>query len=255
MNLRRPRGPAARGELPLSHLLPNLMTVAAIVAGLTAIRFGLHGHFVLAVQLIIVAGVLDGLDGRLARLLRSESALGAELDSLADFLNFGVAPALVLYMWGFQAISDQGWIAAVVYAVCCVLRLARFNVGNKAQPGESSKRFFTGVPAPAGALLALLPMFVAFAVGSGPTVLLGEVAALWLVVVGLLMISRVPTFSMKSATIHRENIRLFLIASVVVVTLLLSFPWITLAVLDGAYFLAIFWSWRVGRRAAVRQGG
>ncbi|TMV38184.1 phosphatidylcholine/phosphatidylserine synthase, partial [Thioclava sp. BHET1] len=141
----------------------NLMTVAAICAGLSAIRFAIHGHYELAVQLILVASVLDGLDGRLARMLKSESAIGAELDSLADFLNFGVAPGLLIYLWGFGEFQNQGWVAVVIYAVCCVMRLARFNVGNKSEISDTPKRFFTGVPAPAGAFLALLPLFAAFA--------------------------------------------------------------------------------------------
>jgi CDP-diacylglycerol--serine O-phosphatidyltransferase len=159
MNERRSK---RRVELPLTSLLPNLVTVAAICAGLTAIRFSLQHNYVVAVQLIIVAAVFDGLDGRLARMLKSETPLGAELDSLADFLNFGVAPGILLYVWAFAELRDEGWVAVVIYAVCCVLRLARFNVDSKAATEGAEKRFFTGVPAPAGAFLALLPIFASF---------------------------------------------------------------------------------------------
>jgi len=234
-------------ELPISSMLPNLMTIAAICAGLSAIRFAVELRFVVSVQLILVASVLDGLDGRVARMLKSESAIGAELDSLADFLNFGVAPGIMIYVWAFADLRNGGWIAVVIYAVCCVMRLARFNVGNKAGPDESSKRFFTGVPAPAGALLAMLPMFLSFTWSRAPMV--PEYAiAIYLVGVGLLMISRVPTWSLKSLTIYRENARLFLVGFVAVLAALLSYPWISLAAIDLAYLLGMFWSWWVAKK-------
>lgn len=236
-----------RVELPISSMLPNLMTVAAICAGLSAIRFAVELRFVVAVQLILVASVLDGLDGRVARMLKSESAIGAELDSLADFLNFGVAPGIMIYIWAFADLRSGGWIAVVIYAVCCVMRLARFNVGNKAGPDDAAKRFFTGVPAPAGAMLAMLPMFLSFTWSRSP--LMPDYAiAIYMVGVGLLMISRIPTWSMKSLTIYRENARLFLVGFVAVLAALLSYPWISLAAIDLAYLVGMFWSWRVAKR-------
>ncbi len=154
----------AKSEFAIFQLLPNMLTIGAICAGLTAIRFGVQGNYLLAVQLILVASVLDGLDGRLARLLGADSKMGAELDSLADFLNFGVAPALIVYFWALQDVRGAGWIAALVYAVCCVVRLARFNVAGKSEEAEEgSGEFFVGVPAPAGALLVMLPMYLSFA--------------------------------------------------------------------------------------------
>lgn len=243
MNERRSK---RRVELPLTSLLPNLVTVAAICAGLTAIRFSLQHNYAVAVQLIIVAAVFDGLDGRLARMLKSETPLGAELDSLADFLNFGVAPGILLYVWAFAELRDEGWVAVVIYAVCCVLRLARFNVDSKAATEGAEKRFFTGVPAPAGAFLALLPIFASFTWSQEP--LLPEpLIAVYIVAVGLLMISRVPTWSLKSLTIYRENARLFVVGFVAVLAALLSFPWISLTVLDFAYFAGMLWSWRVAK--------
>ncbi|HSG56470.1 MAG TPA: CDP-diacylglycerol--serine O-phosphatidyltransferase, partial [Paracoccaceae bacterium] len=176
-----------KGELPLTSLLPNLVTVAAICAGLTAIRFAFQGSFEAAVTLILVAGVLDGLDGRLARMLKSESALGAELDSLADFLNFGIAPALILYVWAFQDMRNLGWIAIVIYALCCVLRLARFNIGNKSEVSEGPKKFFVGVPAPAGAMLVMLPMFLSFIWARTPILPAGLIGV-YMIGVGLLMV-------------------------------------------------------------------
>lgn len=235
-----------RVELPIIALLPNLATVGAICAGLTAIRFAFQQEFVVAVQLVIAAGVLDGLDGRLARMLKSESPLGAELDSLADFLNFGVAPGLTLYIWAFPAMRNAGWIAVVIYGLCCMMRLARFNVDTKSAEDGPPKRFFKGVPAPAGALLAMLPMFVSF-IWSKTPILPAPAIALYLIGVGLLMISRIPTWSLKSLTIYRENARPFLIGCVAAIAALLSFPWLALTALDLAYFAGVFWSWRVAK--------
>jgi CDP-diacylglycerol--serine O-phosphatidyltransferase len=173
----RPPSEKTGADLALIQLLPNALTITAICAGLSAIRFGVQGNYVLAVQLILLACVLDGLDGRLARLLRSSSPMGAELDSLADFLNFGVAPPLILYFWALQDMRSAAWISVLVYAVCCVVRLARFNVNDKAEAekakngdavGESGS-FFTGIPSPAGALLVLLPMTASFAFHNRPT--------------------------------------------------------------------------------------
>jgi CDP-diacylglycerol--serine O-phosphatidyltransferase len=148
-------------ELPLMSLLPNLITVGAICAGLTAIRFAFQGSFTAAVYLILLACILDGLDGRIARYMKSESQLGAELDSLADFANFGIAPALVIYAWALQDLKRAGWIAVLFFAVCMVMRLARFNADSKSETDDNGE-FFTGVPAPAGAMLVLLPMFLSF---------------------------------------------------------------------------------------------
>ena len=240
------QGPRKKTELPIILLLPNLMTIAAICAGLSSIRFALHGYFEISVQLILAASILDGLDGRVARILKSESALGAELDSLADFLNFGVAPGLLMYLWAFQDMRDEGWIAVVIYAVCCVLRLARFNVGNKAEAAAPPKRFFVGVPAPAGAFLVMMPLFMAFGARHVP-VMPGQLVELYVIGVGLLMISRIPTWSMKSLTIYRENARLFVVGFVAILAALLSFPWFTMVALDLVYLAAIPWSWRVER--------
>jgi CDP-diacylglycerol---serine O-phosphatidyltransferase len=240
-------------QLPIILLLPNLITVAAICAGLSALRFAFQGNFEIAVQLILVASVLDALDGRVARMLKSESALGAELDSLADFLDFGVAPGMMIYIWAFQDMHDVGWIAAVVYVLCCVMRLARFNVGNKSEMSADAKRFFVGVPAPAGAFLAMLPLFVTFMLKQGP-VIPGGLIAIYVIGVGLLMISRIPTWSMKSVTISREHTKFFLIGFVAVIAALLSYPWATLVALDLAYFAGVFWSWRAARRAKRKNG-
>jgi CDP-diacylglycerol--serine O-phosphatidyltransferase len=228
-------------DLLLLKLLPNLVSILALCSGLTSIRYGIAGNFTLAVLLIGVAAALDGLDGRLARMLKSESAMGAELDSLCDFVNFGVTPALILYMWGLRPETSLGWIAVLVYAVCCMLRLARFNVGTKASVGEvAEKTSFIGVPSPAGAMLVLSPMYLSFATDRllhMPPVLV----AAWMVGIGALMISRVRTPSLKRITIAPVYARYVLVGAVVVVAALLTYPWTTLLTLCLAYLAGVLW--------------
>lgn len=233
-------------EFTITGLLPNVLTLMAICAGLTAIRFGFRGDYVTAVQLIMAAGVLDGLDGRLARLLKSESKMGAELDSLADFLNFGVAPALVVYVWTLQEVRG-GWICALFFAICCVLRLARFNVGNDNNDANDGS-FFEGVPAPAGALLVMLPMYVSFAFIEAPIVP-GVAVCAYLILIGLLLISRIPVWSFKKTRISRENAKYFLVGVAVAVAALLTFSWITLIVLCVAYVFYVVGAWVRVRRS------
>jgi CDP-diacylglycerol---serine O-phosphatidyltransferase len=229
-------------QLLLLKLLPNLVSILALCAGLTAIRFAIAGNFGLAILLIGTAAALDGLDGRLARMLKSESAIGAELDSLCDFVNFGVTPALVLYLWGLRPETSLGWIAVLLYAVCCMLRLARFNVGSRAAGEAAEKTVFIGVPSPAGAMLALVPMYLAFALSDalgGTYALPPALVALWMVGIGVLMISRVRTPSLKRMTIAADYARYVLVGSVMVVAALLTYPWVTLLALSLAYLAAI----------------
>lgn len=234
-------------ELPIVQLLPNLMTIAAICAGLTAIRFGIQGNFTFAVLLILIAGVLDGLDGRVARMLKSESEFGAELDSLADFLNFGVAPAFLMYLWTLQDMRSAGWISVLIFAACSVIRLARFNVDNKSDTVVEDSRFFVGVPSPAGALLVMLPMFISFRWPEAPHIP-DSVIIPYIIFVGLLLISRIPTWAFKTMTIYGDNVKFLLIGFVVVISALLTYPWITLVVVDLVYLIGIFWSWRASKK-------
>lgn len=233
----RTPGDAPR-ELLLLKLLPNFVSILALCAGLTAIRFAIAGNFTLAVLLIGVAAALDGLDGRLARMLKSESAIGAELDSLCDLVNFGVAPALVLYLWGLRPESSFGWIAVLVYAVCCMLRLARFNVGSRAVGEVAEKTSFIGVPSPAGAMLVLLPVYLTRAT-EGALSVSPFVTAIWMLIVGALMISRVRTPSLKRITIAAEHARYVLVAAVALVAAVLTYPWVTLTMLALAYLAGI----------------
>lgn len=245
-----PESPRPRSELPLVQLLPNFLTIMALCAGLTAIRFAAQGRFGYAVGLMVLAAVLDGLDGRLARLLKQESEIGAELDSLGDFVNFGVAPALTMYFWAFQGWSRAGWIAALIYAVCCVMRLARFNVGQRAATDPTEKTDFVGVPSPAGAMLALGPMYFSFTFDAAPA-LPPALVAIWLVAVGALMISRMPTPSFKKTMIYAEHARYIVLGFVALVAALLSFPWTTLLALDLAYVAALAVAFRHARKSRL----
>ena len=222
-------GPMAGGGLTLRAVLPNAITAAALCAGLTGIRFAIDGRWQMAVFAIILAGVLDGIDGRIARLLKAQSRFGAELDSLADSLSFGMAPALVLFLWSLHDLPRFGWFASLAFAICCALRLARFNaqIDVQVQP-HKSVGFLTGVPAPVGAGLAFLPMYLWIA--SGEEVFRHPVlVGIWITVIAGLLISNLATFSWTSIR-PRRSIRLEAIAlSGLVFAALLTEPWWTLA--------------------------
>lgn len=239
-------------KLTLVQLLPNMLTVTAIVAGLTAIRFGLQGNYELAVQLILLAAILDGLDGRLARALQSDSKMGAELDSLADFLNFGVAPGMLLYVWALDDTRQLGWIAVLVYAICAVTRLARFNVARKAESGAAENAYFMGVPSPAGAILVMLPMYASFAFDSEqiiPDVLL----SVYIAAVGFLMIGRFPVWSFKTTRISQRRVKLFLVGFAAIGAAIAIYTWIALVVLSLVYISAVIWMLPASRRAIARD--
>lgn len=232
--------PARRG-IPLRALAPNAVTALALCCGLTGIRFGIAGNWEGAATAIIVAGILDGMDGRIARMLKGESRFGAELDSLSDVIAFGVSPAIIIYLWSLQYLPQFGWVLALAHAVCCALRLARFNaaIDSKEQPHKSAG-FLTGVPAPAGAGLALLPMFIWLWLGDQVAVVREPwIMAPWLVLVAFLMISSVATFSWSSLKLRR-HIRLEAIAVVGLLgAALLSAPWATMSVVTIVYVLLI----------------
>lgn len=237
--------------MKIIHLLPNLITLSSICAGLTAIRFGYQGQYEPAVQLILLACILDGLDGRLARLLKCPSPLGAELDSLADFLNFGVAPVLILFSWGFEGAGGLGWIAVLAYTVCCVLRLARFNVDSQSDSPTDKDRF-VGVPSPAGAILVMLPLFASFLLSEFPLAPPSWIA-FYIFGVGLLMISRVPTYAFKNITIDRSNAKYFLLGVVLLTAALLTYLWATLVVLTLVYVATVIWAVRCSIRDTRRK--
>ncbi len=267
------------GGLTLRALIPNAITAAALASGLTGIRFaitaasggtvgggavagGLHpaslplDDWQKAVLAVVLAGVLDGIDGRIARLLNAQSRFGAELDSLSDAIAFGVAPALILFLWSLQQAPRLGWFAALAFAICMALRLARFNAQiDMADEPRKATGFLTGVPAPVGAGLAFLPLYLWFTTGiavfRAPALVAG-----WLVVIAFLLISSLPTLGWSRLR-PRRKFRLELIALIgLVFAALLGEPWWTLAGICGAYLLLLPWGVvvyaRVRRQRAAR---
>lgn len=224
-------------RIPVRILLPNLITLLALCSGITAIRLAIEGRFQLAVGAIIIAIVLDAMDGRIARLLKGQSRFGAELDSLADFVNFGVAPAVMVYTWSLHALHNLGWVAALTLAICCALRLARFNVAlDDPDKPHWAVNFFVGIPAPAGAGLAMAPLYLGF-LGIIPD---GAAAAPFIlpyvVAVGVGMASKLPTYSGKGfGRVERDMVLPVLAAIVATIVLLIAFTWEVLSLMAAAY--------------------
>lgn len=230
-------GRRLRRGLTLRALAPNAITAAALCTGLTGIRFAINGDWEKAALAVLFAGMLDGIDGRIARLLKAESRFGAELDSLADSLSFGMAPALILYLWSLQGIPRLGWFAALAFALCCALRLARFNarIDMDVQPHKSAG-FLTGVPAPVGAGLAFLPLYLWLASGE-PLFREPVFVGVWVAIIAFLMISNLATLSWTSLR-PRRNVRLELLALAgLVFAGLLNETWWTLVAICGGYLL------------------
>jgi CDP-diacylglycerol--serine O-phosphatidyltransferase len=244
----------ARG-IPFRALAPNAITALALCFGLTGVRFAIGGEWDKALGSIIVAGILDGLDGRVARLLRANSKFGAELDSLSDNIGFGTAPALILYLWSLQEAPKFGWIAALSLAVCCALRLARFNARIDAGPQPHKEAGFnTGVPAPAGAGLAFVPIYLWLITGN-ELFRSWYLVMPWTIFIAALMISSVPTYSWTSLRIRREW-RLFSLAGIALLgAALVTVPWPTLLIVALVYLAVVPFSIasyaRVKRRRAI----
>jgi CDP-diacylglycerol--serine O-phosphatidyltransferase len=218
--------------IPVRTLLPNLITLLALCAGLTAIRLAVEDKLEWAVAAIVFAALLDGIDGRIARMLKGTSRFGAELDSLADFVNFGVAPALMLYFWGLHELGNAGWIAAMVFAISTGLRLARFNVmADDPNKPAWAANFFVGVPAPAGAITVLLPIYVYF-LGMPRVVFVAPVALVYTLTIAFLMVSRLPVFSGKRVgkRVAPEMVLPVFVAVVLFFALLISYPWVVLTI-------------------------
>jgi CDP-diacylglycerol--serine O-phosphatidyltransferase len=228
-------------RIPVRTLVPNIITLLALCAGLTAIRMAFENRYVLALAAIVFAAFLDGIDGRLARFLKGTSRFGAELDSLADFVNFGVAPALILYFWGLHALKSAGWIAAMVFAICAALRLARFNVmvDDPDKPAWASN-FFVGVPAPAGAITVLLPVYVAL-LGLPRSEVLNWLTLVYTLAIASLMVSRLPVFSGKrvGTRVPPEMVGPAVLVAVLFIALLIAYPWIILTAGTLAYLGAL----------------
>jgi CDP-diacylglycerol---serine O-phosphatidyltransferase len=245
----RPRPPKLKRRrfrrIPVRTLAPNVVTLLALCAGLTAIRMAFENHYVLALGAIVFAAILDGIDGRLARFLKGTSRFGAELDSLADFVNFGVAPALILYFWGLHDLKSAGWIAAMVFAICAGLRLARFNVmsDDPDRPAWASN-FFVGVPAPAGAITVLLPIYAAF-LGLPRSNFLTWLTLGYTLAVAWLMASRLPVFSGKRIgnRVPPDMVGPLVIVMVLFVALLIAYPWVILTAGTLAYLASLPFGW------------
>ena len=224
--------------LSVNRMVPNVLTLLALCAGMTAVRFAMGGNFEMAVFAIIAAGIFDGLDGRMARLLKATSSFGAELDSLSDFVSFGVAPAAVLYLWTLSELHGLGWAIALLFAVCCALRLARFNTEAGHEMLSYVAPFFTGAPAPAGAGLVMVPMFLSFEWGDwlfrSP-----YLNAVTVTGIALLMISKVPTVSLKRIRIPHHMVIPTLLAFGVATAFLTTEPWLTLTVVGIVYVSSI----------------
>ena len=231
--------------IPVRVLLPNLITLLALCAGLTAIRLAIESKLELALAAIVFAAVLDGIDGRVARMLKGTSRFGAELDSLADFVNFGVAPGLILYFWGLHELKSAGWIAALVFAICAALRLARFNVmiDDPDKPAWAGN-FFTGIPAPAGALTVLLPIYLYF-LGVSNGLVTVWVTLFYTLGIGLLMVSRLPVFSGKRVgkRVPPEMVLPVFVVVVLAFALLISYPWEVLSVSAVVYLASLPFGW------------
>jgi CDP-diacylglycerol--serine O-phosphatidyltransferase len=242
-------------RIPVRTLVPNVVTLLALCAGLTAIRMAFEDRYTLALAAIVFAAFLDGIDGRLARFLKGTSRFGAELDSLADFVNFGVAPALILYFWGLHELKSAGWIAAMVFAICAGLRLARFNVmiDDPDRPAWANN-FFVGVPAPAGAITVLLPICAAF-LGLPRSEVLTWFMLFYTLAIALLMVSRLPVFSGKrvGTRVPPDIVGLAVVAAVLFIALLVAYPWIILTIGTIAYLVSLPFGYLSYRRYEQRD--
>lgn len=233
---------AEGGYFPLFRLLPNLVTLTSLCIGLSAIRYAIEGQFYIASAFLLFAGFMDGVDGRLARFLNSSSDFGAQLDSLVDFINFGVVPGFIIYAWvnSYQDIKGLDWALVLFFAVCGAIRLARFNVDltRKSVNPILEKYFFKGIPAPCGAAMAMLPMVLTYEFGEGfysnPILVIAYVACL-----AVLMASTVPTISIKKIPIKNEYAYLTLIVLGSIIIGLLTKPWFTLAIIGLTYAFSI----------------
>lgn len=248
-------GPRIR-EIPMRMVLPNLVTVLAICAGLSGIRFAFENRFEIAVVMVLLAAFLDGIDGRLARMLKATSKFGAQMDSLADIVNFGVAPALVLYAFLLDRAGSPGWIAALLFTIACGMRLARFNVlaDDNDQPAWQTE-YFVGVPAPAGAVLVMLPLYLYFLrLGLEPSRPAAFIATGFTVLVAFLLVSRLPVYSGKSVKVPGDRVLPVILGVVLYILLLMTYPWYTLTASVAGYLLFLPFSVRAYSKRARLEG-
>jgi CDP-diacylglycerol--serine O-phosphatidyltransferase len=246
--------------IPVRTLVPNVITLLALCAGLTAIRLAFEQKLEWALAAIVFAALLDGIDGRVARMIKGTSKFGAELDSLSDFVNFGVAPALILHFWGLHEMSHVGWIAAMVFAICAGLRLARFNVmiDDPNRPAWAGN-FFVGMPAPAGAIVVLLPIYMNF-LGLPRNFAVTVFTFLFTLAIAWLMVSRMPVFSGKRVgkRVPPEMVLPLVVIVVLFFALLIAYPWQVLTVGTLCYLASLPFGWlsyRSHERKAAASAG
>ncbi len=244
---RRRRRMFSHSRIPVRMMVPNFFTLLGLCAGLTSIRMSIEGRYDFALAAIVFAALVDGLDGRIARLLKASSRFGAELDSLADFVNFGVAPAIMIFTWGLGDHKSLGWIAVMLFALASALRLARFNTLIDDERPKWQSDFFMGVPTPAAAILVLLPVYLAHLgldLRSSPILL--NIVLAYTMLVGLMMVSIIPTYSGKllGERIGREWVLPLFVLSMLAVACLLTYPYATLAIASITYLAALPYTWK-----------
>jgi CDP-diacylglycerol---serine O-phosphatidyltransferase len=242
---RRGRRLFRHSKIPVRMLVPNFFTLLSLCAGLTAIRMAIEQRYDMAIALVVIAALLDGVDGRLARALKAQSKFGAELDSLADFVNFGVAPAVIVFIWGLTPLKGFGWIAVLVFALAMGLRLARFNAMLEVDKPKWQSNYFTGMPAPAGAITVLLPLYVD-GLGVVDMRLWPVLVSMYVLAMAFLLVSTIPTFSGKlmGERIPREYVMPMFVGVAAVVALLVTYPYSTLTLLTLIYLACIPLSYR-----------
>ncbi|WP_420549982.1 CDP-alcohol phosphatidyltransferase family protein [Curvivirga sp.] len=224
--------------LTINKIIPNAITVSATVAGLSGIRFALEGRWEFAAGAILIAAILDTLDGRMARLLNASSDFGAELDSLSDFVSFGVAPGMIMYFWSLGDLGGIGWACALFFSICMGLRLARFNSVLGTQP-PYAYNYFQGVPAPAAAGLCMLPLVLTLVDPSLRDFFVAEMVAPWIIFVALLAVSSLPTFSFKKMKIPSSMVLPGLALVGLAIAMLVGRPWVTMSIVLIAYLVTI----------------
>jgi CDP-diacylglycerol--serine O-phosphatidyltransferase len=238
---------SVRGEFPLVRLLPNIVTIMGLCLGLFALKYAMMEQWQTAVMLIIIAAFVDGIDGRLARMLNASSDFGAQLDSFTDFVNFGVAPALTLYLWKGHEIKGFGWAVSLFFIISMSLRLARFNVGLNDDGDDFDikvrDKFFQGIPAPCGGAISLLPMIFTFLfedkIGYQPFEITALTLIIYMILIAVCMVSSIPTISVKKIKIPKEYASLFMAGAALFIISLIVEPWITLPLLGISYLLTL----------------
>ena len=219
-------------------ILPNMLTLIGVCIGLTSIRFALDGRFEFAIVAIILAAVIDGLDGRIARLIKGTSKVGKELDSLTDMISFGVAPAFIMYFWKLNTLGRFGWLVCLIYVICVALRLARFNVNSDQEPSWRDN-FFEGVPSPAGGILVLTPLIFSMTNFELISINYDIVVPIFFIVTSLLLISKFPSYSFKKIVIQRKTTIFLLFGIVLFFGLLLIYPFNVIAISAIVYLLML----------------